>query len=94
MTPQVRLQGSSCAIQEEVCGGGRNLPYLLEVRVSHHALQVVKDGVSLHGRQGLPGHVAGGLVLTLHFGGCGRREAAVGYEPTLREGVRGRNDRK
>lgn len=59
--------------------------YLLEIRVSHHALQVVKDGVPLHRSQGLPGHVAGVLILTLHFGGCRRREVTLGREQT-REG--------
>lgn len=62
VAPQVGCRGAAA--------GGRGSLYLFEVRVSHHALQVVKDGVPLHGRQGLPGHVAGGLVLTLHLGGC------------------------
>lgn len=68
MAPQVGCRGAAA--------GGQNSLYLFVVRVSHHALQVVKDGVPLHGRQGLPGHVAGGLVLTLHLGGCRRREGA------------------
>lgn len=71
VTPQV-------GCREAAASGGQNSLYLFEVRVSHHALQVVKDGVPLHGRQGLPGHVAGGLILTLHLGGCRRREEATG----------------
>lgn len=43
--------------------------YLLKLRISHHALQGVKDRVSLHRRQGLPCDFAGVVVLTLHFRG-------------------------
>lgn len=43
--------------------------YLLKLRISHHALQGVKDRVSLHRRQGLPCDFAGVVVLTFHFRG-------------------------